>query len=693
MSGLTNFLAPYSNLIFSHRNTIIVVLGIILGCTALYALYGHWRVQRLEREVRVARSAGRQPMGRYAGVQPVAEESPPEAPGGLPPVKGGRTYARNLGSALQKAGMSPSGQPIYSPPIPQGWAPNTAASQPIAPPPPQPLYSPASSTWGAPAPSPSWPSAYPAQGPGRPGMNQPMPPVPTYQPPASPSQPPQPPAFYPPAYPQGPQMAPAVNQVPAQFAPPPTPVTPAMPAPVPAGQPPDPASQEPGRRGKGKRRRFNLSVLESLEKIVQPRQQVQPTQISQPNPAAAQVPPVVAPSAPMPGPPPLPAWGPAVKPAVPPASEPAVVSAATPADAPAEAPSLALNFGPPPPASVPAVEPVVEARAEPKPDARQSMRSMLFGEEPTASTEGGQVEDASEPVQDPVEAAGVAAPDAEVEPLAASGAWQESADASGSTGKATDEPVAAEYQWQAGEPDAGGTEPPTETDEPAAESHEPEAESRELQAQSHDSELESRDLAAESHESADSWGQRETKPWEPFTWSSETSAVDEVPAPVENPQAEEHTPEPAMTGSFGEPLEPPAAPDGGGAAGTMVIIEDDQTVAQYYATLFQGNGYRVEVANDGVSGVDLCTRVQPQVILLDVMMPRQNGILVLQTLRASDETKNTPVVVMSNFSEPTLIKRALQLGALEYVIKTQVEGPALLAAVPRWMNREKAFAA
>jgi CheY-like chemotaxis protein len=124
-----------------------------------------------------------------------------------------------------------------------------------------------------------------------------------------------------------------------------------------------------------------------------------------------------------------------------------------------------------------------------------------------------------------------------------------------------------------------------------------------------------------------------------------------------------------------------------------VIIEDDETAANYYATLFRGNGYRVEVANDGVSGVDLCTRVQPQVILLDVMMPRQNGILVLQTLRASDETKNTPVVVMSNFSEPTLIKRAIQLGALEYVIKTQVEGAALLNAMPRWINREKAFAA
>jgi len=131
----------------------------------------------------------------------------------------------------------------------------------------------------------------------------------------------------------------------------------------------------------------------------------------------------------------------------------------------------------------------------------------------------------------------------------------------------------------------------------------------------------------------------------------------------------------------------------GGDRGNVVIIEDDSTVAEYYATLFRGNGYSVHVATDGISGVDLCAKVKPSVILLDVMMPRQNGMLVLQTLRASDETKETPVVVLSNFSEPTLVKRALQLGALEYVIKTQVEGAALLEALPRWMNREKAFAA
>ncbi len=174
-------------------------------------------------------------------------------------------------------------------------------------------------------------------------------------------------------------------------------------------------------------------------------------------------------------------------------------------------------------------------------------------------------------------------------------------------------------------------------------------------------------------------GPEKARRWNASTWEPEPQP--EVVAAAESAQA------PAV------PETPTAAGGDGPSAGTVVIIEDDPSAAAYYATLFRGNGYRVEVANDGVSGVDLCTRTQPQLIMLDVMMPRQNGILVLQTLRASDETKNTPVVVMSNFSEPTLIKRAIQLGALEYVIKTQVEGPALLNALPRWMHHEKAFAA
>ena len=257
------------------------------------------------------------------------------------------------------------------------------------------------------------------------------------------------------------------------------------------------------------------------------------------------------------------------------------------------------------------------------------------------------------------------------EPPAAAAAEEEPAVTSSSPSEP--EPASAEWSWRPTrwEP-AEGTAPTPETEAAAAEpaAEEPVAEPT--------SAVEDAAEPAPVVEASDP---------EPFTqWKSSFASEPAVESEPAKPDAEE-TP----AGSFTET--PAGAAANGPSAGTVVIIEDDETAASYYATLFRGNGYRVEVANDGVSGVDLCTRVQPQVILLDVMMPRQNGILVLQTLRASDETKNTPVVVMSNFSEPTLIKRAIQLGALEYVIKTQVEGTALLTAMPRWINREKAFAA
>jgi CheY-like chemotaxis protein len=292
-------------------------------------------------------------------------------------------------------------------------------------------------------------------------------------------------------------------------------------------------------------------------------------------------------------------------------------------------------------AATEAEAPVAEVETEPQrwqttppsPEPRTSMRDMLFGEEIPAAAE-------AEPPATPTES--------EPEPASAEWSWRPS-------------------RWQPAEDSASTRERETPTAEPAGE--EPVVEEAAVEN------------AAEASPVAEP---SEPEPFAP--WKSSFASESSFGAEPSKADADE-----APADGF---TQTPGGDSGNGpSAGTVVIIEDDETAASYYATLFRGNGYRVEVANDGVSGVDLCTRVQPQVILLDVMMPRQNGILVLQTLRASDETKNTPVVVMSNFSEPTLIKRAIQLGALEYVIKTQVEGTALLSAMPRWINHEKAFAA
>jgi CheY-like chemotaxis protein len=123
----------------------------------------------------------------------------------------------------------------------------------------------------------------------------------------------------------------------------------------------------------------------------------------------------------------------------------------------------------------------------------------------------------------------------------------------------------------------------------------------------------------------------------------------------------------------------------------ILLIEDDERIAKFYTILFQAKGFAVENAKDGVEGVDMATNLRPALILLDVMMPKMNGLMVLQTLKAQDETVNTPVVVLSNYMEPPLIQRALQLGAIEYVVKSQARPEQLVNALPQWLKGEPAL--
>jgi CheY-like chemotaxis protein len=140
------------------------------------------------------------------------------------------------------------------------------------------------------------------------------------------------------------------------------------------------------------------------------------------------------------------------------------------------------------------------------------------------------------------------------------------------------------------------------------------------------------------------------------------------------------------------PAAPAPTPVGDAAAGRLILlIEDDERIAKFYSILFEAKGYLVRNARDGVEGVDLATTLKPDLILLDVMMPKMNGLMVLQTLRANPETEHTPVVVLSNYMEPPLIQRALQLGAIEYVVKSQARPEQLVNAVPSWLIGEPAL--
>jgi DNA-binding response OmpR family regulator len=104
----------------------------------------------------------------------------------------------------------------------------------------------------------------------------------------------------------------------------------------------------------------------------------------------------------------------------------------------------------------------------------------------------------------------------------------------------------------------------------------------------------------------------------------------------------------------------------------IMIVEDDPTLRDIYTTRFSAEGYDVVTASDGEAALSTAVKEGPDLILLDIMMPKISGFDVLDILRATPETKKTKIVVMSALSQTADIEKGKALGASAYLVKSQV---------------------
>jgi DNA-binding response OmpR family regulator len=118
----------------------------------------------------------------------------------------------------------------------------------------------------------------------------------------------------------------------------------------------------------------------------------------------------------------------------------------------------------------------------------------------------------------------------------------------------------------------------------------------------------------------------------------------------------------------------------------VLFVEDDPTVAQMYRLKLELDGYQVVMAKDGEEGLKLAAKLKPDIIFLDIRLPKMGGLDVLEQLRQANETKNTPVVILSNYGERELVERGLKLGALEYLIKSQTTPARLSSGGEGWLK-------
>lgn len=108
------------------------------------------------------------------------------------------------------------------------------------------------------------------------------------------------------------------------------------------------------------------------------------------------------------------------------------------------------------------------------------------------------------------------------------------------------------------------------------------------------------------------------------------------------------------------------------AKGKLLLVEDDVTLIRMYSKKFTSDGFDVSVAYDGEEGFDKATTEDPDLIILDIMLPKMDGITLFKKLRSKPETFKTPVLLLTNFNKEETVFECFKLGAVDYLIKSDV---------------------
>ena len=104
----------------------------------------------------------------------------------------------------------------------------------------------------------------------------------------------------------------------------------------------------------------------------------------------------------------------------------------------------------------------------------------------------------------------------------------------------------------------------------------------------------------------------------------------------------------------------------------ILLVEDDETLAEVYKQRLELEGFDVNHVNNGEDALATAVKFRPDLVLLDVMMPKLNGFDVLDIMRQTPETRNVHIIMLTALSQPKDEQRAKDLGADDFLIKSQV---------------------
>ncbi len=119
----------------------------------------------------------------------------------------------------------------------------------------------------------------------------------------------------------------------------------------------------------------------------------------------------------------------------------------------------------------------------------------------------------------------------------------------------------------------------------------------------------------------------------------------------------------------------------------ILLIEDDPNQVFMYETEFKAHGLEISSALNGKEGIEKAQKEKPDLILLDIVMDEMDGIEVLEQLKEKRETKNIPIILLTNLESKEKADEGKRLGALDYVLKTKKMPREVVALVKKRLRK------
>jgi len=119
----------------------------------------------------------------------------------------------------------------------------------------------------------------------------------------------------------------------------------------------------------------------------------------------------------------------------------------------------------------------------------------------------------------------------------------------------------------------------------------------------------------------------------------------------------------------------------------ILLVEDEEIMIDLLEKKLNQEGYEVSVARNGVEGLERMRALKPDLILLDIVMPKKGGFEVMEDMAKEDELKNIPVIIVSNSGQPVELDRAVKLGAKDWLVKTDFDPQEVIDKVKKQIGK------